>query len=164
MVLVLKNPPAQTGDKRPRFHPWVGKIPWRRAWHPLQYFCLENPMDRGAWQATVHGVAKNWTWLKQLSAQATRITRGRDTKVFSVCREEALWGHSQKVAVYKLAREGSSEAKFAVNLNMNFQPPDLWENKCLLNLSEPACGILLQQTKLTDTLTHTFIYIKKYSI
>ena len=30
---------------------------------PLQYFCLENPMDRGAWQATVHGVAKSWTWL-----------------------------------------------------------------------------------------------------
>jgi len=28
---------------------------------PLQYSCLENPMDRGAWQAIVHGVAKNWT-------------------------------------------------------------------------------------------------------
>ena len=27
----------------------------------LQYFCLENPMDRGAWQATVHGVTKSWT-------------------------------------------------------------------------------------------------------
>ena len=29
----------------------------------LQYYCLENPMDRGAWQATVHGVAKSWTRL-----------------------------------------------------------------------------------------------------
>ena len=29
--------------------------------YPLQYSCLENPMDRGAWQATVHGVTKNWT-------------------------------------------------------------------------------------------------------
>ena len=29
----------------------------------LQYSCLKNPMDRGAWQATVHGVAKSWTWL-----------------------------------------------------------------------------------------------------
>ena len=28
---------------------------------PLQYFCLENPMDRGAWEATIHGVTKNWT-------------------------------------------------------------------------------------------------------
>ena len=34
--------------------------------NPLQYSCLENPMDREAWQATVHGVTKNWTWLKQL--------------------------------------------------------------------------------------------------
>ena len=32
-------------------------------WHPLQYFCLENPMDEGAWWAEVHGVAKSWTRL-----------------------------------------------------------------------------------------------------
>ena len=38
--------------------------------NPLQYSCLENPMDRGAWQATVHRVAKSWTWLKQLSTHA----------------------------------------------------------------------------------------------
>ena len=31
--------------------------------NPLQYSCLENPMGRGAWQATVHGVTKSWTWL-----------------------------------------------------------------------------------------------------
>ena len=34
---------------------------------PLQYSCLENPMDRGAWWATVHRVTKSWTGLKQLS-------------------------------------------------------------------------------------------------
>ena len=33
----------------------------RRKWHPI--FCLENPMDRGAWLATIHGVAKSQTWL-----------------------------------------------------------------------------------------------------
>ena len=33
----------------------------------LQYSCLEKPMDRGAWRATVHGVTKSWTRLKQLS-------------------------------------------------------------------------------------------------
>ena len=32
---------------------------WRRKWQPLQYSCLENPMDRGAWQAMVHGVAES---------------------------------------------------------------------------------------------------------
>ena len=45
----------------------VRKIPCRRHGHPLQCSCLENPMDRGAWWATVHRVAKNWTWLKRLS-------------------------------------------------------------------------------------------------
>ena len=35
----------------------------RRKWHPLQYSCLENPMDRGAWQAAVHGVTKSQTQL-----------------------------------------------------------------------------------------------------
>ena len=42
---------------------WVGKISWRREWQPNQYSCLENPMDRGAWRATVCGVAKSRTWL-----------------------------------------------------------------------------------------------------
>ena len=36
--------------------------------YPFQYSCLENPMDRGAWWATVHGIAKSWTQLKRLSA------------------------------------------------------------------------------------------------
>ena len=47
--------------KRLRFDPWVRKSPWRRKWTILQYSCLENPMDRGAWRATVHGVAKSDT-------------------------------------------------------------------------------------------------------
>ena len=34
---------------------------------PLQYSCLENPMDGGPWQAAVHGVAKNWTWLSNFT-------------------------------------------------------------------------------------------------
>ena len=46
---------------KPGFDPWVGKIPWRRKYYPLQYPCPENPMDGGAWQATVHGVAKSRT-------------------------------------------------------------------------------------------------------
>ena len=48
---MVKNLPAMRET-------WVGKIPWRRDGNPFQYSCLENPMDRRAWQATVHGVAK----------------------------------------------------------------------------------------------------------
>ena len=43
--------------RRRGFSPWVGQIPWRKKWQPLQYSCQWNSMDRGAWQATVHGVA-----------------------------------------------------------------------------------------------------------
>ena len=53
-----------TGDlqyRRPGFDPWVGKIPWRRKWQPLQCSCLENPMDRETWWVTVHGVTKSCT-------------------------------------------------------------------------------------------------------
>ena len=49
--------------KRHVSDPWVGKIPWRRKHNPLRYSCLENSMDRGAWWATVHGVAKSQTRL-----------------------------------------------------------------------------------------------------
>ena len=49
--------------RRPWFDPWVRKIPWRKKCNPLQYSCLENSMDRGAWWATVRGVAKSRTWL-----------------------------------------------------------------------------------------------------
>ena len=41
--------------------PWLGKIPCRGHSNPLQYFCLENPVDRGAWRATVHQVAESDT-------------------------------------------------------------------------------------------------------
>ena len=54
-----KEPTCQSRrHKRHGFDPWIGKIPWIREWLPLQFSCLENVMDRGAWRATVHGVAK----------------------------------------------------------------------------------------------------------
>ena len=47
--------------------PELGRLPGEGNGSPLQCSCLGNPMDRGAWWATVHGVAKSWTRLKQLS-------------------------------------------------------------------------------------------------
>ena len=43
--------------------PGLGRSPVEGNGYPLQYSCLENSMDRGAWQSTVHGVAKSWTRL-----------------------------------------------------------------------------------------------------
>ena len=65
---MVKNPPANEEDvKRCGLNPWVKKIPWRRAWQPTPVFLPENPLDRGAWQVTVHRVAKRQTRLKPLS-------------------------------------------------------------------------------------------------
>ena len=55
----IKNPPAMRRHRRCRFNPWIRKIPGRGNGKPLQYSCLENSMDRGAWQATVHRVAES---------------------------------------------------------------------------------------------------------
>ena len=62
VALVVKNPPANAGDLRD-----AGLIPGQEdpleegMANPLQYSCLENPMDRGAWWATIHGVTKSRT-------------------------------------------------------------------------------------------------------
>ena len=68
MVLVVKNPPAKAGDIRDAVSiPGLGGCPGEVYGNPLQYSCLENPMNRGASQDRVHGVTKSWIWLKQLS-------------------------------------------------------------------------------------------------
>ena len=66
--LVVKNLPFSAGDMGHKFDYWVGKIPCRWKWQPMQYSCLESPMDRGTCWATIHGVTQSWTLLKWLSA------------------------------------------------------------------------------------------------
>ena len=65
---VVKNPPVNAGDTGDMGSiSGLGRSPRRENGNPLQYFCLENPMDRGAWQATVHGVAKAQTQLSDFT-------------------------------------------------------------------------------------------------
>ena len=67
-MLVVKNPAANAKDIRDGvLNPGLGRSPGAEHGNPLQYFSLENPMDRGNWQATVHRVAKSQTRLKRLS-------------------------------------------------------------------------------------------------
>ena len=63
-----KEPSCQSRrHKRCEFNPWVGKIPWRRAWQPTSVFLPGESHGQRSWQATVHRVTKSWTWLKWLS-------------------------------------------------------------------------------------------------
>ena len=65
VVPVVKNPPADTGDiSNAGLFPGLGRSSGGGHGNPLQYSCLENPMDRGAWHATVHRMVKSWTQLK----------------------------------------------------------------------------------------------------
>ena len=61
MVLVVKNLLANTGDVRDAGSiPGLVRSPGEGNGNPLQYFCLENSMDRGTWKPTVHEVTKSW--------------------------------------------------------------------------------------------------------
>ena len=62
--LVVKNPPARAGDKRPGFDASIGQIPWRRKWQPTPFFL---PGKSHGQRATAHRVAKSQTGLKWLS-------------------------------------------------------------------------------------------------
>ena len=65
MVLVVKNPSANAADATEAGSiPGLGRSPGGGNGNPLQYSCVENPMDRGAWWATVHGTAESQTQLR----------------------------------------------------------------------------------------------------
>ena len=71
VMLVVKNLPDNAGDTRDvGLIPGLGRCPGGGHGNPLQYSSLENPIDRGAWRATVPGVTKGWTQLKGLSMHA----------------------------------------------------------------------------------------------
>ena len=78
---MIKNPPASAEDTRDARDvgsiPGSGRSPEEGNENPLQYSCLENPMDRGTWQATVHGVAKSRTRLSDQTITAIRSVQGR---------------------------------------------------------------------------------------
>ena len=80
-------PPANAGDLRDTgLIPGLRRSPQVGNGNPLQYSCLQNPMDRGAWWVTVHGVAKSPTQLKQLSTSAcTRVMEGN--QLYSKCTD-----------------------------------------------------------------------------
>ena len=87
--LVVKNPPTNAGDAGDMGsnHGW-GRSTGGRNGNLFQYSCLENSMDRGAWQATVHGTAKSWT---QLSTQYDYILQKKINVKISSGRSYLFW-------------------------------------------------------------------------
>ena len=107
VVLEVKNPPASTRDIRDTGSiPGSGGSPGRGPGKRLQYSCLENPLDRGAWWATVRGVTKSRPRLKWLSTHALFPSR--------------LWAHQrqQPFTVVSLQPQGLcwARSKFSTNV------------------------------------------------
>ena len=92
---MVKNLLANAGDVRdPGSILWLGKSPGGGCGNPLQYSCLENSWDRGAWLATVHRVTKSWTQLKRLSMHS-RVYFACGINIYNLWSEgRLLWFYS----------------------------------------------------------------------
>ena len=89
---VVENPPANAEDiEDVDSIPGLGRSPGRGHGNPLQYSCLENPRDGGAWWAAIYGVAQSRTRLKRLSSSRIKMgfPGGSDAKE-SACNEGDL--------------------------------------------------------------------------
>ena len=85
---VVKNPSANAGDEGSTLG--LGRSPGEGNGNPLQYSCLGNSMDRGAWWATVHGVTRSRTRLSNWARTRLRMQRARPQYTFHDC-ELFLW-------------------------------------------------------------------------
>ena len=101
--------------KRWGFHPWVRKIPLRSAGNPLQYSSLENLMDWGAWWATVHGVAQNWTGLNRLSNPHTERETYKADRNWGVLGILGVIGHDPYLLTQPSRLLRSSHPQVSIN-------------------------------------------------
>ena len=88
--LLPKNLPASVRDLRDTTSliPGWGRSPGGEHGNPLKYSCLENPIDRGVWWATVHRITQKWTWLKWLSTHTytQEVTENNKVRCISIDR------------------------------------------------------------------------------
>ena len=90
-MIVVKNLPDDAGNLRDVGSiPESGRSPGGGHGNPLQYSCLENPVDRGAWWAMVHRVTNCWTQLKRLGTHTQMLC----SCIFKVPSGESPWGTS----------------------------------------------------------------------
>ena len=105
--------------KRCGFHPWVGKISREGNCIPLQYSCLENPMDRGAWRAIVHGVSKvGHGWAHSILAHVHIYTCS--------CMNTEVLAHTLSIVDTGMQSFKSTQLCTWV---MEAGPPQIWETE-----------------------------------
>ena len=127
-----KEPACQC--RRHRFDPWVGKIPWRRAWEPTPVFLLgeshrqTNPVGNSPWGRKKSGT----TEVTQRAIQCDWYPYKKSLGNSYMHRGKAMQGDNEKAAISPPRREASEETRSANTLILDFQPPEVWANKCVL--------------------------------
>ena len=138
-----KNPPAnERGVRDTGSIPGSGRSPGGGHGNPLQYSCLENPMDRGTWWVTVHGVSKSWTRLKRLSTHARRRNTGRVHLTDRWCEEVQVIHCGQDLGA---ARD--SERNRTAKLSVTWQACPLSEGNMTFNVTLRCTGKLGQRAR-----------------
>ena len=144
VVLVVKNPSANGGDIRDAGSiPGLGRSPGGGHGNPLQYSCLENPMDRRAWRATIHKVAKSQTWLKQLSTHIHPYERDLRELSQPFCFVRTHWKDHHH----------ETDAKSIGALILDFPASRTVGNTFLWFMNHSVYGSLLKKSKWTKTRT-----------
>ena len=149
-MLVVKNPPTNAGDGRDvGLIPGSGRSPGGGHGNPPQYSCLENPMDRGPWWATVGRVAKSWTQLKWLSMQAPEVFK----KIFMFVDSILIVRHMGNLTNKSLQRELTD---FDVHSLPSFLNCYLKKKKKNRLLSTPLSLELCWRAQFQDYSAHQF--------
>ena len=104
--LVVKNPPANAGVDAgdTGSNPWVRKMSGEGYDYPLYYSCLENPMDREAWRATVHGVERESDMTWPLKQQQCSFSSDKYTWFIACFHSDEYLGHFQFFTSFYLQR------------------------------------------------------------
>ena len=150
---------------------------WRRTWHPLQGSCLENPVDRGAWRAAVHGVAQSRTRLKWLSMHAC-LGEGNANPLQNSCLENprdggAWWAAvcgvvQSRTRLKRLSSSSRSNLAAAAAAMCTCQPQSLSSSTPLILLSKVGRNFKYLFFVLVKenfwSLSTSFLYVVSYII
>ena len=157
MLVVKKLPASARKHKRHGFNPWVEKIPWRRARQPTPTFLSGERrgiavMDRGTWWATIHRVAKSWTWLKTtehtvkaIRTHPLKILLRDITPINTECKSNVISKHALMES-HKVRKEWNLHQGYLVLTRFS------WSQHIL---SKPSKNNVLSYARLRQTLCNT---------